>query len=313
MYTAVAASESKTLPLVEWPTLLVAFFTYGVFGALTWWYHSLAWWVVLPLAAYIVALHGSLQHEIIHGHPTSWRALNELLIAPNLWLWMPFGVYRRSHLRHHNKRSLTDPILDPESYYTSPDRWQSLPLWRRQFLKIQNTLAGRMLIGPIYTVVRFWLAEATRLAAGDTRHVNAWLVNLLGSTLVLWWVVVVCDIPLLEYLLLFVYPGISLTLLRSFLEHEAAADPEHRSAVVESNAVMSLLYLNNNLHSLHHDAPGLPWYRLPAKWKAHKKDTLERNNGYYYPGYGEIFKRYLLTAKEHPCYPLEPIARGALP
>ena len=66
-----------------------------------------------------------------------------------------------------------------------------------------------------------------------------------------------------RYLLLFVYPGTSLTLLRSFAEHPAATEPGHRVAIVERAGPFSLVFLNNNLHAAHHRAPGIAWYRLP--------------------------------------------------
>ena len=44
----------------------------------------------------------------------------------------------------------------------------------------------------------------------------------LAVALVLIWVMGICHIPLWQYLLLYVYPGLSLTLLRSFAEHRAA-------------------------------------------------------------------------------------------
>ncbi|MFQ5760261.1 MAG: fatty acid desaturase, partial [Acidiferrobacterales bacterium] len=107
----------------EWPTLVVAVLIYAGFAGLTWHYHALPWWLVLPLGAYLVGWHGSLQHEAVHGHPTRWPWVNELLAFPSLWLWMPYRVYRVAHLQHHATPSLTDPIDDPESYYLTPEEW----------------------------------------------------------------------------------------------------------------------------------------------------------------------------------------------
>ena len=72
--------------VAEWPTLLVAAAIYAGFAALTWFYHALPWWLVFPAGAYVVAWHGSLQHEAVHGHPTHWPLLNELLVFPSLAL-----------------------------------------------------------------------------------------------------------------------------------------------------------------------------------------------------------------------------------
>ena len=52
-------------------------------------------WVVLaPLGAYLVALHGSLQHEALHGHPTRSAVVNELLVFLPVSLWFPIAATR---------------------------------------------------------------------------------------------------------------------------------------------------------------------------------------------------------------------------
>ena len=112
-----------------------------------------------------------------------------------------------------------------------------------------------------------------------------------------------CDIPLLEYVVLIAYPGVSLTMLRSFLEHQADPDPAKRSAVVKSGKTMGLLFLNNNLHALHHEQAALPWYQLPLIYTQQSEAILRRNGGYFYSGYFDIVRRYLLSPKTHPRHP----------
>ena len=46
------------------------------------------------------------------------------------------------------------------------------------------------------------------------------------------------------------------------------------------------------------------------RWKAHRKAYLALNGGYYYRGYGEIVRRYLLTPKESPIHPGMPQAEA---
>ena len=111
-------------PAVEWPTLWVAIAIYAGYGVLTLNYHNLPWWLVLPAGGLLLAWHGSLQHEVVHGHPTRWRWLNHALVFPSLWLWMPLEVYADTHLRHHNDELITDPIDAPESYYLPKEQWQ---------------------------------------------------------------------------------------------------------------------------------------------------------------------------------------------
>ncbi len=302
------AASSDSPDRIEWPTLAVAALVYGGFGLVTWNYGALPWWLVLPLGGALVTWHGSLQHEVVHGHPTPWNWVNELLVFPSLWLWLPFRLYRVSHLTHHRDRILTDPLRDPESFYVARDAWDRMgPLGRGYFWTV-NTLAGRLLLEPARCVWLVFAAEAGRLARGDTANLGALLLHLAGSALVLIWVLWVCGLPLVEYLALFAYPGISLTLLRSFLEHQARDEVGERSVLVESGWPMSLLFLNNNLHALHHAEPGTPWYRLPARYRAQRGELLARNGGYRYGGYGEIILRHLVRPKENPRHPLDPMS-----
>ncbi|MDH3474127.1 MAG: fatty acid desaturase [Rhodospirillales bacterium] len=297
-----AAAAGRKLS-VEWPTVALAAALYAAFGLLTWHYAALPWWLVLPLGAYLVCLQGSLQHEAVHGHPTPWPWLNELLVLPNLWLWMPYRLYRESHLRHHSDEILTDPLNDPESYYQTPEAWARRDPLGRALAWTLNTLLGRLLLGPPVCVWRLLREAPGNLARGGREQAAAWLVHLVSVALVLAWVLAVCDIPLAAYLALFAYPGLSLTLLRSFLEHQAREPVGERSVLIEAGPVMSLLFLNNNLHALHHAEPGLAWHRLPARYRMRRGELLEANGGYRYDGYGEVFRRYLLRPKEPPAHP----------
>lgn len=292
---------------IEWPTLAVIATTYSAFGLLTWFHDALPWWLILPLAGYCVCLQGSLQHEAVHGHPTPWRGVNEAFVFPSLWLWMPFRLYRRDHLAHHNNEILTDPLEDPESYYLRPEDWAALPAWRRTLLRAHNTLLCRLLFGPIFAIYGFYAGEVRRARSGKKVDTLAWGLHLAGVAVTLIWVMAICRIPLIEYVLLYAYPGVSLTLLRSFLEHQARPNAEERSVIVEAEAPIALMFLNNNLHLLHHTLPHLPWYRLPGVYKADKRAWQEKNQGYVMAGYREVFRRFFLRAKEpvaHPHLPL---------
>lgn len=293
---------------VEWQTLVLTGAVYTAFALLTWFYHALPWEWVAVLGGYLVALHGSLQHEAVHGHPTRSPRINELLVLPSLWLFIPFRLYRESHLRHHRDEWLTDPMEDPESYYLSGAQWARRGTCTRALLWVHNTAPGRLLLGPLRVLWRLGTAELARLACGDTTHARAWLVHALGGAIVLTWVVGVCRIPLAAYLGLFVYPGLALTLLRSFAEHEARAAVEERTAIVEAGPLFSLLFLNNNLHVLHHAEPGLPWYRLPRRYREQRAELLARNGGLHYPGYVRLVLRHLVRPRPlvHPLAPRPP-------
>jgi fatty acid desaturase len=288
---------------LEWPTLALYLTVYGLFGLLTWYHAVLPWWLVLPLGGYLVALHGSLQHEAVHGHPTRWFLVNEALVFPSLWLWLPFRCYRETHLAHHRNDLLTDPLHDPESYYQTPEAWDRAGPFRRAFLTAHNTVLGRLVMGPALAVWRNLVSEAARFASGDGSHAKPWALHVLGAALVLAWVLGVCGIPFWQYILLYAYPGLSLTLLRSFLEHRARPEVDERSVLIEAGPVMSLLYLNNNLHALHHAEPDRAWYRLPARYRELRESLLAGNGGYRYSGYAEVVARYLVKPKEPVAHP----------
>ena len=283
---------------VEWPTVAVAVFVYTAFGLLTWFYHVLPWWLLLPAGGFVVALHGSLQHEVVHGHPTRWPALNEALVYPSLWLWLAFRRYRATHLTHHATAALTDPVDDPESNYLDAARWNALSPLRRTVLCINNTLSGRLIIGPAIALARAVSVEGRVIARGNRADLVAWAHHGAGAALVIAWVSGACAIPLGEYVLLFACPGLALTLLRSFAEHQAHPIPGARTVIIEADPITAFMFLNNNLHAVHHREPGLAWYRLARRWRETREQTLIENEGYYFSGYGALAAACLLRAKE---------------
>ena len=289
----------------EGPTWIVAAALYAGWGLTTWSYHALPWWLVLSLGAWFVCWHGSLQHEVVHGHPTRRPWLNAALAYPPLGLWQPYTLYRESHLAHHRDECITSPLDDPESDYVTAADWEAMGRLRRAMLRAHNTLLGRLAFGPLVACARLAAAEARRLRAGDHGHAASWLAHVAAVAAVLYWTTVVCGIPPWAYVLLFAYPGLSLTLLRSFAEHRPAPEPAHRTVVVEAGPLMSLLYLNNNYHAPHHARPGLAWYAIPAYWRADRAAILERNGGYVFGGYGGQFRRFLFRPKAEPVHPLD--------
>lgn len=288
---------------VEWPTVALIAAVYLVLGLIVWFHASLPWWVILPVGAYCAALHSSLQHEVLHGHPTGSKVINEALVFVTPTLWLPFQRYKETHLKHHNDADLTDPRLDPESYYLLPGHWAEVQGIRRVLYEINHTLAGRMMIGPAISIIRFWPSEFRDIAGGNRRTLQAWLWFAAASLVTIWFVTGICGMPFWQYYLLIAYPGISLALVRSYCEHQAAEEVDHRTIIVEASPFWSLLFLNNNLHVAHHARPSLAWYRLPAFYRAERDDLIARNNGYLMKGYGEIFARYFLKAKEPIPYP----------
>lgn len=299
-----AAAAGCGLDTVEWPTAALAGVIYGGWTALTWWHAALPPWLVWPALIWLVAWHGSLQHEVLHGHPTRRRRLNDALGFPPLALWLPYALYRRAHLRHHVDARLTDPLDDPESYYWTPALWQALSRPGRMLVRAQGTLLGRLLLGPGWSIGRFAYFQAGLLRRGERGVRRIWAWHLAGVAVVLAWLWGVCGIAPLIYVMAVVYPAMALTLLRSFAEHRAAPGVPERIAVVEGGGPFGLLFLHNNLHAVHHAWPRLPWYRIPAIYRQHRAALVAANGGLLYRGYGEVAWRYLLAPHDAVLHPL---------
>jgi fatty acid desaturase len=286
---------------IEWPTIAVTALVYAVLGSLIWFHAMLPWWLILPVGAYFAALHTSLQHEVLHGHPTRSKAVNEALIFLTPTMWLPYQRYKDTHLMHHNNQHLTDPETDPESYYMLPEGWSVMPGVKRALFQVNHTLGGRMLIGPVIGIIRFWSVEWRDAAQGDLHKVKAWLTFAVSCALVFSFVIW-CGMPVWQYLALIAYPGISLALVRSYCEHQASEHISHRTIIVECSLFWSFLFLNNNLHVPHHERPALAWYKLPAYYRQERDVMISQNNGYVM-SYAEIFRRYFFSAKEPIAYP----------
>ncbi|MBL8700888.1 MAG: fatty acid desaturase [Alphaproteobacteria bacterium] len=292
------------IPPLEWPTLLLALALLAGFLALTWFHATMPWWLFVALGAVLASWYGSLQHELIHGHPTRRAGLNAALGFAPLALWLPYPRYRDTHLVHHRDERLTDPIDDPESRYCTPQAWAALGPLGRSIVATQGTLLGRLTLGPAWAIGGFLLAELRAVRDGDAALARVWLGHALALAPLLVWIFAVCGVPAWLYLLAFVQAGTALSLIRSFAEHRARPEIAHRTAIVENSRVLGPLFLFNNLHVAHHRWPHLPWYRLPAAYRAHRDALVAENGGLVYNGYGELFRRFLLRSHDRVVHPL---------
>lgn len=297
-------SEVRVAP-VEWPTLALLGATYALWLlAISW---AAAFW--LPLGVCLLAVagaqHSSLCHEALHGHPTRIKWLNEALVFPQLTLVIPYGRFRDTHLAHHIDERLTDPYDDPETNFHDPAVWYELPRRMKVLLNFNNTLLGRMAIGPLLGQVFFMRSDWRAIRRGEAGVLAAWLLHIPAAGCVIWGYQQWGQMPLWAFLL-GSYLGLSLLKIRTYLEHRAHESSCGRSVVVEDRGVLALLFLNNNYHALHHARPGVPWYQLPRLFRAERAAILKRNDGYYYRSYREVFAKHLVKAKDPVPHPLWP-------
>jgi fatty acid desaturase len=288
---------------IEWPTIGLAAVIYAMWFAATFFWTHLPLWTLALVGAWTTAWHMSLQHEIIHGHPTRRRWVNNMIGRWPLALWLPFENYRHSHLAHHNDERLTDPLDDPESYYWRQEDWEAAGGFAQRIVRLQSSLLGRILIGPFWACFKLWKAEIAAVAAGKPRKAREATIHILETIIVLTWVVGVCRMPLLTYIFCFAYAGTSLAMVRSFAEHRAESIVERRTAIVEKSWILGPLFLFNNLHVAHHMRHTMPWYALPRWYRMNRAALIERNGGLVYDSYVDVIGRYFLRPHDQTLHP----------
>ena len=108
---------------------------------------------------------------------------------------------------------------------------------------------------------------------------------------VLTWIIGVCGMPVCVYVACFVYPGMSLTMVRSLAEHRAAPEPGKPTAIVENARILGPLFLYNNLHVAHHLRGELPWYQIPTFYRLNRAALVDSNGGLVYRSYFDVARR----------------------
>lgn len=286
----------------EWRTLSLILACYGLWFATLLLLPDINLVLAIAVSAILVAFHSSLTHEALHGHPFRLRWLNETLMAAQLNMVIPYNRFRDTHLEHHRDENLTDPYDDPESNFLDPEVWQRMSRGMRWIYQANNTLLGRILLGPLIGQVCFLAGDARAAGRGDWAVIWAWVLHLPGLALVLW-AVSLTPMPFWAYAIA-AYLGLGLVKIRTFLEHRAHEQMQARTVLVEDSGPLGFLFLNNNLHVVHHLHPGVPWYALPRLYRERQAAFREANGHYTYRCYGQVFRRYFLRSKDPVPHPL---------
>jgi fatty acid desaturase len=281
------------------PTWLVALVLYSAWAAVIWFHETLTWWIVAPVGTYLVAWHFSLQHEAIHSFRSAPKWLRWAVVMPPIGLWLPFPLYYAAHSKHHQNTHLTLPGVDTESFYVLQADWPKLSPLRRALVHANLTLAGRVLLGPILRLEKLVVRELTR---GDFAHVPHWIVHIVLVAAIFWFINA-AGMKWWQYVLFIAWPAFGLGWVRSFAEHRYGRRPGERTAITESNLFWGVLFLNNNLHAVHHVFPRMAWWEIPAYWRAHREQILAHNGNLYFKGYGEIAAKWLVKPIFSPAHP----------
>ena len=288
----------------EWRTLLLlggcyAIWLFAVFAPL-----DLPALLRIALLVPVLTLHSSLQHECMHGHPFRRQALNDLLAWPPIGILVSYDRFKATHLRHHRNENIADPFDDPESWYLDRDAWRRKSALARQLFLANNTLAGRMVLGPAMGLVGFAAWELRQVRNGDRRVIAHWGAHLAAAVLLLALIGFAGRIGIAGYLAA-AYAGMGLLMVRTFLEHRAHERAGARSVIVEDRGLLALLFLNNNFHAVHHACPSLAWYRLPEHFRRNRDRFLAMNGGYRYDSYAKVIRLFAFRRKEPVEWPLD--------
>lgn len=289
-------------PKIEWPTAGLIVLCYSAWLGVGLWLWPVYPIITLALLGLLVALQSSLMHEVLHGHPTRSARLNEAFVFLPIGLVWPYRRFRTIHLQHHADERLTDPLDDPESYYRALWQHEELPAAMRWLLGVNNTMVGRFFLGPWLSVTGFVIDDFRQIAKGDRAIRNAWLRHAAGLAVVLPLVAYAFGIPLWLYILGPVWLGQAIISIRTFAEHQWSEHPEGRTIIVERSP-LAWIFLNNNLHFVHHKNPTVAWYRLPTLFRDRRDEWVAMNNGYVFPNYLALISRFAFRAKEPVVHP----------
>tara|TARA_Y100000768_G_C23988833_1_gene690710 strand:+ start:5449 stop:6222 length:774 start_codon:yes stop_codon:yes gene_type:complete len=248
----------------------------------------------MPVAAIVIAFHGSLQHELIHNHPFKNQKLNDFLGHITPIPWLPYALYKISHMDHHSCPQYSHPEYDPETFLVSKKVYDQFSKPVKKIFDYNQTLLGRLILGPFISMYWIIKKELKFLLKGDFQNLKLFIPHY-----IVWFFFAILfqilGISLIEYIIFMAIPGYSVILIRSFLEHRPETIRTHQTCIVEAGPFFSFLFLNNNLHLVHHNDMNLPWYEIPRAYQKQKEHWLNLNGHYFFKGYREVFRQHLLS------------------
>lgn len=288
----------------DWRTLSLIGFCHLMIGLLLFGFFPIGEIWIIVLLTPLLTLYSSTQHEVMHGHPFQNQTLNDWLVIQPWGLLTPYHRFKDTHLAHHRDVNLCDPFDDPESWYQDPSDWEARSALSRSVFNFNNTLIGRMLIGPAIGITGFVKCDLHSICKGEVLIAGKWLLYFAFLTVLLYLVERYGAASIGGYFVA-AYFGMSLLMVRTFLEHQAHEKVRGRSVIVENGGFLGWLFLNNSFHAVHHACPNLAWYRLPEFYRLKRAHFLEMNEGYSYASYREIFKQFSFKRKEPVPLPLD--------
>src|SRR4030088_338970 len=174
---------------------------------------------------------------------------------------------------------------------------------QRGLLLFNQTLLGRLTLGPLLRLRILVMREFQRVRRGDRSHLPHWGVHVVAVGLLFWFISSGCELAGGQSVQLVAYPGMSLGLLRAFYEHRASVGSAERTASCESNFVFGMLFLYNTLHVVHPRMPAMPWYDIPRYYRENRHELLLGNGQFVFSGYLVLARKYLVWPVFNPVHP----------
>jgi len=253
--------------------------TSAIIVGAAWLSHPVTWVLAFLLMGRQYARFASLGHEAVHRTLFTNKSLNDIVgkWALSYPTWVPFELYRRSHLDHHRDE------MGPRE----PDKalYRSYPIPRASLRrKLVRDVAGRT----------GWKLLRGLLRAAGKRKPPA--VRIGASQIVLLGVFTAVGRPEV-YLLLWLLPHLTvwrvINRLRSIAEHGGlmqSSDRRQTTHDVKQSHLASfwLVPFNIGYHLAHHVDMGVPNWNLP-KLQAELERSGWVTNSYSYPSYRALW------------------------
>ncbi|MDE0979924.1 MAG: fatty acid desaturase [Flavobacteriales bacterium] len=252
-------------PPVAWPTLLLTGTILFAWAWISWkvFFNGLSPWVALVFNTILAYMSFTPQHEAVHGSVSKKHtALNGIVgRLAGVPLLSPFHAFKRLHLTHH--KHTNDPDNDPDfwsgkgPWYILPLRWltQDFYYWYISITSVKEASKTRK-AEVIGTLVIFY---GTALWMATNGHLEA----------VIWaWIV---PSRIASALLAFMF---------DYLPHRphriaAKTDPFKATRNIIAPGV-TVLFLAQNYHLVHHVFPTAPFYHYVRIWRRHHRWFTER-------------------------------------
>lgn len=303
---AVARMQHSFTARSEWPTYVLAITIYaGWFGALTLLHAGLiSQWSATPILVVLLVWYMSLQHELLHGHPTRCLWFNKLLGFAPLAMWYPYTLYRDTHLAHHRDAHLTMPGLDPESNYVSQAEWQSMGRLMRCVWHVRKTFVGRLVVAPPMAIAMLAIQTMGDWRKGRWHYLPMWVTHIALVAGMLEGIAQYSHLSVWHYVFAVSWPALAVAMVRSFYEHRAAPEGKSRITINDAGLVMRLLYLNNNYHLVHHALPRVAWYQLPTAYRLRQIQYRQQAGDFWVAGgYSALLRQYAFRPTDDPIHP----------